>query len=108
LERIMTLTVRLDDTLESALERHCAITGSSKSAVVQESLAVYLLGRERLANKVNLTGQTGKAKQKPSLSAHYLAFAAAGLIGTGEGGGISADKATVRERALQRLSRPSP
>ena len=39
----MTLTVRLDDTLESALEQHCASHGVTKSRVVQESLAAYLL-----------------------------------------------------------------
>ena len=44
----MTLTVRLDDTLEAALERHCAATGATKSVVVQESLARYLLGDQAL------------------------------------------------------------
>ena len=39
----MTLTVRLDDTLVAALERYCAGTGTTKSRVVQESLAVCLL-----------------------------------------------------------------
>ena len=32
----MTLTVRLDETLQVALERYCTATGSSKSLVVQE------------------------------------------------------------------------
>ena len=40
----MTLTVRLDHTLESALERYCADTGATKSLVVQQSLAAYLFG----------------------------------------------------------------
>ena len=39
----MTLTVRLDSAVESALERYCAERGVTKSLVVQESLAVYLL-----------------------------------------------------------------
>lgn len=35
----MTLTVRLDDALDSALQRYCLQHGVTKSLVVQESLA---------------------------------------------------------------------
>ena len=45
----MTLTVRLDPALESALDRHCADRGVSKSLVVQESLAIYLLAGQQPA-----------------------------------------------------------
>jgi hypothetical protein len=44
LESALTLTVRLDSAIESALERHCAERGMTKSAVVQESIAAYLWG----------------------------------------------------------------
>ena len=39
----MTLTVRLDAAVESALERYCTERGVTKSLVVQECLAGYLL-----------------------------------------------------------------
>ena len=39
----MTLTVRLDTALDTALTRYCEQAGVSKSLVVQESLAAYLL-----------------------------------------------------------------
>ena len=39
----MTLTVRLDAAVESALERYCTERGVTKSMVVQECLAGYLL-----------------------------------------------------------------
>ena len=42
----MTLTVRLDDTLAAALAEHCAAHGMTKSRVVQESLAAYLVARQ--------------------------------------------------------------
>jgi predicted transcriptional regulator len=99
----MTLTVRLDDTLEAALERYCQATGSSKSLVVQESLATYL---------VSPAAQAAQAAAQPQgknggPSDNFLAFAAAGLLGTGTlpelAGG--ATKAAVRERALARLTR---
>jgi len=38
----MTLTVRLDSPVQSALERYCTQRGVTKSLVVQESLAVCL------------------------------------------------------------------
>ena len=38
----MTLTVKLDPDLESALERRCAADGATKSALVQSALRDYL------------------------------------------------------------------
>lgn len=100
----MTLTVRLDDTLESALERHCIATGSSKSLVVQQSLAAYLLAYEPKVDEPAASARGLPANP----SANYRAFAEAGLIGAGELGGGSADKAAVRARAMQRIRRSSP
>ena len=37
------LSVRLDPALSKALERHCAQTGETRSQVVQQSVAQYLL-----------------------------------------------------------------
>lgn len=100
----MTLTVRLDATLEAALERHCAATGSTKSLVVQESLATYLTDRAPAAS----TLRTGASAQPPAtVSRTYRALAEAGFIGAGELGGGSADKAAVRARAMQRIRRGS-
>ena len=98
----MTLTVRLDSAVESALERYCAERGVTKSLVVQESLAVYLLARQ-----ASTAAELARTRAQPgaSLSANYKAFADAGLIGGGELGGVSADKAAVRERAIQRIRR---
>lgn len=99
----MTLTVRLDKTLEAALDRYCAATGATKSLVVQESLASYLLADQAKAASKR---QRGAAVQPPAtVSANYKAFADAGFIGAGELGGGSADKAAVRERAMQRIRR---
>ena len=36
------LSVRLDAALAQALDRHCAQTGKTRSAVVQQSVAQYL------------------------------------------------------------------
>jgi hypothetical protein len=100
----MTLTVRLDHTLESALERYCTDRGVTKSLVVQESLAVYLLAQKPQPSESSATERSVPANP----SANYRAFAEAGLIGTGELGGSSADKATVRARAIQRIRRSTP
>ncbi|MEO6362888.1 MAG: ribbon-helix-helix protein, CopG family [Caldimonas sp.] len=94
----MTLTVRLDDTLTHALELHCAERGVSKSLVVQESLARYLIEQRSSAPAAGRAGA-----KKPS--ANYLAFERAGLIGAAEGDGRSATKEVVRERVRQRLAR---
>lgn len=97
----MTLTVRLDDTLEAALERHCAATGATKSVVVQESLARYLLGDQALGASRRAAG----ARAPAAPSANHRAFADAGLVGAGVLGGGSADKATVRALAAKRIGR---
>lgn len=96
----MTLTVRLDPTLDTALERYCAATGSSKSLVVQESLAAYLVTR---------TQPAARAVAGAAPSANFRAFADAGLVGVIAVGG-GADKAAVRARATARgaLRKPAP
>ncbi len=90
----MPLTVRLDGTLESALERYCIDTGVSKSLVVQESLALYLLDPPPRAAKGSAARSS---KAAPAASANFAAFAAAGLVG-GVALGQGADKAAVRAR----------
>lgn len=96
----MTLTVRLDTTLESALDSYCAERGVTKSLVVQESLAAYLL--DAAAAKARASGarpdQAGAA-----VSANYKAFADAGLIGA-VALGRSADKAGVRARMAEHFA----
>jgi hypothetical protein len=96
----MTLTVRLDAATESALERYCAERGVTKSLVVQESLAVYLL-----ADRMDEADDAGQAPSKTPPSANYRAFAEAGFIGAGALGGGSADKAAVRAMAMKRIRR---
>jgi predicted transcriptional regulator len=95
-EYAMTLTVRLDDTLESALERYCAETGVTKSLVVQQSLAAYLLADQSRAAK-SAGVQAGRQTQA---SANYRAFEKAGLIGA-VALGHRADKAGVRARIVE-------
>lgn len=97
LERyIMTLTVRLDPTLATALERYCADTGTSKSHVVQESLAAYLIGAARPDAPLD-------AKNLGLPSPAFQAFADAGLVGAVDLGlPGSADKAAVRARVTAR------
>ncbi len=82
----MPLTVRLDKTLEHALERYCTENGVNKSLVVQESLGQYLVQRQ--AEKLST-----KAMQASSPA--LRAFEAAGLLGTAQGEG-KATKAGVR------------
>ncbi len=101
----MTLTVRFDETLAEALARHCAEHGVTKSRVVQESVAAYLLA----VPKPHALATSDDLPVTPSPA--YLAFQRAGLLGTGELGGRSADKAAVRARAMQRRAhktRPRP
>lgn len=95
-ELLMTLTVRLDNAIESALERHCAERGMTKSAVVQESLAALLWG-----SAVPRKATTGKRAASPV----FEAFRRAGLVGAGELGVGSADKKAVRALAMQRIRR---
>ena len=100
----MTLTVRLDNTLESALERYCTERGVTKSLVVQESLAAYLLPGSPRAGKA----VPGRADGGPPVSANYRAFAEAGLIGAvalGGGAGKAAVRARVAESFAQRKAR---
>jgi hypothetical protein len=95
----VTLTVRLQPELESALELHCAERGVTKSLVVQEVLAEYLArpGARR-------SRRAGAPAQPAEPSANYRAFEALGLIGAGDLGGRSADKARVREVIAQRMA----
>jgi len=96
----MTLTVRLPEPLESALERFCTERGVTKSSVVQESLATYLLTNPSTAGK----GQAKIAPGQASVSANYRAFADVGLVG-GVAIGQGADKAAVRARVAQSFAR---
>ena len=79
----MTLTVRLQPDLASALELHCAERGVTKSLVVQQVLAEYLArpGSQRGARRAAATAQAAEP------SANYRAFEASGLIGCVEGVG---------------------
>jgi hypothetical protein len=98
----MTLTVRLDPPLEAALERYCSSHGVTKSLVVQESLARYLVTQQ-----LKIPGRHGACEvpSPPAVSANYKAFVDAGFLGAGELGGGSADKAAVRALAMQRIRR---
>ncbi len=98
----MTLTVRLDDALQAALDQHCARHGVTKTLVVQECLAQYLV-----AAQPGAAGAQAAAGTAPPPSAAFVAFADAGLIGAVAGGSAAADKAAVRQQALRRLNRRS-
>lgn len=92
----MTLTVRLDPTLATALDRYCAETGTSKSHVVQESVAAYLVGAARSA-----PARSAPNAAQPSPA--YQAFAEAGLVGAVDLPLIgSADKVAVRAQVTAR------
>ena len=82
----MTLTVRLDESMSAALTEHCAARGMTKSRVVQQSLAAYLMHAAEPALR----------RRAPSPA--FAAFEAAGLIGSGALGTAPADKAAVRRR----------
>ena len=97
----MTLTVRLDETLDAALTRYCADTGTSKSLAVQESLAVYLFSKALPPGK-----RAVAASAAPS--ANFKAFMDAGLVGALDGvgtGPLGADKAALRARVLASAAR---
>ena len=97
----MTLTVRLDAALQAALDRHCAQRGVTKSLVVQESLAAYLVaGRSQAPGAAS--APSGAAAPAPS--AAFRAFSDVGLIGAVAGGAEPAEKAAVRARVRQRLA----
>ena len=85
---IMTLTVRLDDSMSAALAAHCAAHSTTKSRVVQESLAAYLMR--------SAAGQA--VAQQLRASPAFSAFQAAGLLGSGSLGAQPADKMAVRRR----------
>ena len=90
----MTITVRLPQTLDQALDAYCAENGFTKSHVVQECLAEYLVRVEHSATD-----------EAAPVSANYAAFKRAGAIGTEKLGKRSATKEVVREQALARLAR---
>ncbi len=98
----MTLTVRLDATLEAALSRYCTERGVTKSLVVQESLAVYLV-----AGRPPGAAVAGAADVPVNASTNYRAFFKAGLIGAVAQGGRSADKQGVRDKLRERLGSSS-
>ena len=89
----MTLTVRLPQTLELALDEYSASNGLTKSHVVQEALAEYLARGK----------QEGKGPAERELSTNYRALKKAGLIGRFSGDGVSATKEVVRQRVLEQL-----
>ena len=99
----MTLTVRLDTALDTALTRYGEQAGVSKSLVVQESLAAYLL-----AASSGAAGTAGTAgRSTPAFSDNHRAFADLGLIGA-VSDGRGADKAAVRARVAARRPRTKP
>jgi hypothetical protein len=95
----VTLTVRLDGQMDSALTRYCKEAGVSKSLVVQESLAAYLLAAAQ--------APAGKAAAARPASDNHRAFADAGLLGA-VADGRGADKAAVRARAAARQKSVQP
>ena len=89
----MTLTVRLKPELETALELHCAERGVTKSRVVQEVLAEYLIRPPARRNSRRTAAAAATLQAEPS--DNYKGFERLGLIGTVSGVG-PADKAGVR------------
>jgi predicted transcriptional regulator len=87
----MTLTVRLPQKLEDALSEYSSSNGLSKSHVVQEALAQYLVQTQR-----------SEARQP---SETYKALKKAGLIGCFSGDGVSATKEVVRQKVLESRKR---
>jgi hypothetical protein len=92
----MTLTVRLPLPLEKSLDAYCAEHGLTKSHVVQECLATYL---------VQARTDRAAAQPRSQVSPAYAAFKRAGLIGAADLGSASATREAVRQRARQRLQR---
>ena len=91
----MTLTVRLKPELETALELHCTGSGLTKSHVVQEALAEYLVRPAKSRSRAAV------APVDAEPSANYRAFEARGWIGCVDGVG-PADKAGVRAAFARR------
>ena len=102
----MTLTVRLDDALQAALDQHCALNGVTKTLVVQESLARYLVTAQAGAAGGAATASGSGITAPPS--AAFKAFTDAGLIGSVATGSAPADKAAVRRQALLRMRQAEP
>ena len=98
----MTLTVRLKPELESALELHCAERGVTKSLVVQEVLAEYLVRPQAQRSSRRRAAAPGAMPTQPS--AAYQAFERAGFIGGGASDGKSATKDVVREHIQQHFA----
>jgi len=92
----MTLTVRLPSPLDQALDDYCATHGLTKSHVVQQCLAAYLVQASR---------QPAGGAAAPAVSANFAAFKRAGLIGSVRLDGRSATKEVVRDRVAARLQR---
>jgi predicted transcriptional regulator len=88
----MTLTVRLAQQLEEALDAYISRSGLTKSHVVQEALAEYLVHVE------------ADTEDRARVSESFRAFEKAGLIGSVSGmKGESATKDVVRKRVLESL-----
>ena len=86
----MTLTVRLSPNLEEALEQYSSESGLTKSHVVQEALAEYLVHARKAA-----------ADDSGASSENFRVLAKAGLVGSVSGlKGESATKDVVRKRVL--------
>lgn len=98
----MTLTVRLKPELESALESYCAARGVTKSLVVQQVLAEYLVRPQTARYKRRAAATRGAMPAEPG--AAYKAFERAGFIGGGTSNGKSATKDVVRERIRQHFA----
>lgn len=95
--RRIFVSVRLDPALSSALDRYCAEAGVTKSLVVQQSLAAYLLASPLEAAR---NGETDPKRTQPA-SANFRAFEKSGLIGAVTLDGGTADKARVRARIAE-------
>ncbi len=102
----MPLTVRLDSSLEAELDRYCTERGLTRSRVMRDSLAAYLVagGRASAAMPATLLPPLPGGREP---SAAFKAFQQSGLLGGGVLGGVSADKHAVRARAMQRIRRSS-
>ncbi len=90
----MTLTVRLPKPLEDKLQAYCADAQLTKSQVVQECLASYLVQQRVKAPAL-------RAEVSPA----YAAFRRAGLVGAVDLGAASATRDVVRQRMDQKLRR---
>ncbi len=75
----MTLTVRLPDAIETALDRHCAATGKTRSLVVNESLAAYLVAQAPAPHDLWARFKPAQGSGRGDLSAHHSAVLKAKL-----------------------------